>query len=393
LHRFVLVADCPNGFPQGTLVKRLAPLALLSLVPTFLNAAPTMGDLAPPIHFDKLFPEQPTANASFAALAGKVVVLELWATWCGPCVSAIPHLNELAEQFKNRPVVFLSVTDEDPAVVGAFLKKRPIRGLVGVAHTESALRLYDAQGVPATFLIDAEGRMAGSIDPETLSASMLEGLLAGRPLPLVNLKIVPHEGNTFTLGSRFAHNRFVASETLSGIAQELWGFQISPHRISGEPLNDPTTYDISLSLPGATSANFLSWARDVVSSAFHIKVNRETMEKDVWILANTGVKPPALKPAGTIKDLNNMGWYPAIPPATGGSLKLAYCPVPLIAAMLEGAVKKPVLDETGISGKYDIQMSYDKPDPEGAIEAIEKAGFKVEPARRRIDYLVVTTTQ
>jgi len=67
--------------------------------------------------------------------------------------------------------------------------------------------------------------------------------------------------------------------------------------------------------------------------------------------------------------------------------------VSLIAELVEAAVKKPVIDETGITGKYDIQFSYDKPDPEGAIEAIQKAGFKLEPARRMIDYLVVTRTQ
>ena len=372
-------------------MKRLALLALVSLAPSFLNAASTIGDVPPPIHFDKLFPEQPEANASFEALAGKVVVLELWATWCGPCVAAIPHLNELAEQFKDRPVVFLSVTDEEPAVVGAFLKKQPISGLVGIAHTNSALNLYDAGGVPATFLIDAKGKIAGSIDPETLSATVLEGLIAGRPLPLVDLTIRSHQGNTLTFGSRFGHNRFVTSGTLRSIVQDLWEFQ--DPRISGEPLDDPNVYDVSLSLPGATTTNLRSWERDVISSAFHIKVNRETVEKDVWILAKTNVKPPALKPTGTITDLNYMGWYPAIPPATGGSLKLAYCPVSLIAELVEAAVKKPVIDETGITGKYDIQFSYDKPDPEGAIEAMQKAGFKLEPARRMIEYLVVTRTQ
>jgi len=68
------------------------------------------------------------ANATLHALAGKAVVLEFWATWCAPCVAAIPHLNELATQFKDRPVVFLSVSDETPSVVEAFLQKHPIDG-------------------------------------------------------------------------------------------------------------------------------------------------------------------------------------------------------------------------------------------------------------------------
>ena len=120
-------------------MKRLGLFALLGLVlGSLLTAAVKVGDCGPAIHFDKLLPEQPAANASFEALAGKAVVLEIWATWCGPCVGAIPHLNELAEKFKDRPIVFLSVTNEEPAVVEGLLKKRPISGLVGIAHIERA---------------------------------------------------------------------------------------------------------------------------------------------------------------------------------------------------------------------------------------------------------------
>jgi len=369
-------------------VRHLALLALLGLTPT-LNAALNVGDAPPAIHFDKLYPEQPAVNASFEALAGKVVVLEFWATWCGPCVAAIPHLNELAEKFKDRGVVFLSVSEEEPAVVEAFLKKRPISGLVGVAHTKGPLQLYDAGGVPATFLIDAKGKIAGSIDPKMLSPSMLEGLLVGQMLPVVDLKIAALPATSLDLsGDGTVHNGLVLTGSLRFIVQNLWDFLGS--RISGEPLNDTNTYHVSLTIPGATSANFRPWAQDVIASAFHIKLNRKSRETDVWILAKPDVKPPALKPAGTITDLNDMGWYPAMPPATGGALKLAYCPVFIIAQMLEGTIKKPVVDETGITGKYDIQFRYEKPDPEGAIEAMRKAGFKLEPARRTIEYLMVT---
>jgi thiol-disulfide isomerase/thioredoxin len=104
-----------------------------------------VGDRALEIHFDKLLPEQPVASARFEALAGKVVVLEMWATWCGPCVKAIPHLNELAGKFKDRPVVFLSVTDEEQKVVEAFLNKRRISGWVGIAHTQNPMSSWQRE--------------------------------------------------------------------------------------------------------------------------------------------------------------------------------------------------------------------------------------------------------
>jgi uncharacterized protein (TIGR03435 family) len=379
---------------RSTILKRLLGLfALLGLTPALLTTATNVGDRPPEIQFDKLLPEQPAANASFEALAGKVVVLEMWATWCGPCVGAIPHLNELADEFRGRPIVFLFVTDEEPAVVEAFLKKRPISGLVGIAHSKSPLHLYGADAIPATFLIDAKGKIAGSTDPEMLSASMLENLLMGRRLPAIDLTIGPHPATNSIPITRTVRNGFVIGGTLRDIISFLWDIKAS--RITGEPLQDTNSYDLSLSIPGATPSNFRPWARDVIAAAFHIKANRESRETEVWILAKTDVNPAALVESTGLegKDLTKSGWFPAMPPAAGGSVKLVYSEAPVIAQLLERRVGKPVVDETGITGKYDFQMSYDKADPEGAIEAMRRAGFKVDAARRVIDFLVVARAE
>jgi uncharacterized protein (TIGR03435 family) len=371
-------------------VKLLSLFALFGLASALL-AATKAGDPAPEIHFDKLLPEQPVANARFAALAGKVVVLEMWATWCGPCVGAIPHLSELAEQFKDRPIVFLSVTDEEPAVVEAFLKKRPIGGLVGIAHTESPLQRYGVDGIPATFVIDAAGKIAGSVDPEFLSATMLENLIVGRPLPAINLTIRPHPDRNPVPASRIARNSLMLSLHLRSIVSLLWEIQDS--RISGEPLDDALVYDVSLSIPRATPENFRPWARDAIAAAFHIKVNRETRDTEVWILAKTQAKPAALQPTGTISDLTNPGLFPATPPSVGRSLKLVSTDVSFIARFLEPAVGKPIVDETGITGRYDFHVSFGDAGPQECIEAMRNAGFQVETARRTIDFLVVTSAE
>ncbi len=374
-------------------MKRLGLFALLGLASVSLLSAPTqVGDRAPEIHFDKLLPEQPAANASFEALAGKTVVLDMWATWCGACVAAIPHLNELAERFKDRPVVFLSVTDEEPAVVEAFLKKRPISGLVGVAHTESPMQRYSVETLSTTFLIDSAGKIAGSTDADMVNASMLEDLIAGRPLPPIDLMIRPLRTRNSISTWTGRNSLVMKGATLQSIISYLW--DIKQSRMAGEPLHDAAMYDLSLSIPGAIPANFRSWARDVISAAFHLKVNRETRETEVWILAKTDVKPVTLlEPALAADSTAFYGWRPAVPPAVGGLLNLAYSAVTFIAQFIEAAVKKPVLDETGITGKYDFHLSYDKADPEGSIEAMRKAGFKVEPARRTIEFLVVTRTE
>src|SRR5437870_3097657 len=99
---------------QRSLPMKLFSVLLLAIAPAF--SAVKTGDSAPAIKLDSLTPDRPVAEA-LAALKGKAIVLEFWATWCGPCVDSIPHLNELVDKFAGRPIEFLSVTDEDSAVV------------------------------------------------------------------------------------------------------------------------------------------------------------------------------------------------------------------------------------------------------------------------------------
>jgi uncharacterized protein (TIGR03435 family) len=365
-------------------MKRFIASALLGLTSAFfLSAELKLGDRPPQIHFDKLLPEQTVAHASFAALEGKVVVLEMWATWCGPCIAAIPHLNELAERFKGRPIVFISVTDEEPGLVQAFLKNRPISGLVGISHTESPTTLYGVDMIPATFLIDPAGKLAGSTDPEMLSASMLEDLMAGRPLPPVELTLQPSR-TTSTNSSFIGRNSvLIKGATLPNLVSSLWENHGS--RMTGAVLNDPTAiyYDLSLSIPVATPANFRSWARDVVAAALHIKVTRELREMDVWVLAKTDIKPAALLDPGPVTGVR----------LEPGSLKLTNSTVSDIAGYLEVGLRKTILDESGIPGRYDFHLSYSQANPESAFEAMQKLGFKVEPARRKIEFMVVSRAE
>jgi len=59
-------------------------------------------------------------------LKGKVIVLKVWATWCGSCVKEIPQLNGLVDRYKNdSSIVFLAITDDSKEEIGRFLVKRP----------------------------------------------------------------------------------------------------------------------------------------------------------------------------------------------------------------------------------------------------------------------------
>ena len=113
-------------------------------------------------------PETPFTDAAgkphtLAEFKGRVVVLNLWATWCGPCVAEMPTLAELSAAYAGKPVVVVPVSVdrvEDRANAMAFLAKRP--PLTFYSEPQFALAFAfkpPVDGLPATLLIDPQGRV------------------------------------------------------------------------------------------------------------------------------------------------------------------------------------------------------------------------------------------
>ena len=119
--------------------------------------------------------------------AGHAIVIEFWATWCGPCITAIPHLNALADRFRDRGIEFLSLTAEPEDTVRKFLRIHPIHGTVALDPNHVNANAFGPLiGIPDTVLIDDAGVMAAIIRPTELNENVLEDLLAHRPLRLQN---------------------------------------------------------------------------------------------------------------------------------------------------------------------------------------------------------------
>ena len=90
---------------------------------------------APPLRLTKLLQAPPNVSADWPELKGKLVVLEFWATWCTPCVDQIPHLNEMASELANQPVVFISITDDEEMQLNEFLKRTALKTWIGLDST------------------------------------------------------------------------------------------------------------------------------------------------------------------------------------------------------------------------------------------------------------------
>ncbi len=103
-------------------------------------------------------------SLKMSSLKGKVLILDFWATWCTPCRAQHPLYEQAKQRFRDRDeVVFLSVNaDEDPQPVGPFLDANRWSRLV---YYESGLaRLWQVNSIPATIVIDKNGRVSSRMD-------------------------------------------------------------------------------------------------------------------------------------------------------------------------------------------------------------------------------------
>lgn len=125
-----------------------------------------------------------------AALKGKVIVLDIWATWCVPCRAQHPLYGQVKERFQSNPdVVFLSIdTDEDRQLVKPFLEREQWRDTV---YFEDGLtRALAITSIPATIVIDRRGRVFTRMNgfvPERFVDMLTERIRDALEIKLVGL--------------------------------------------------------------------------------------------------------------------------------------------------------------------------------------------------------------
>lgn len=97
-------------------------------------------------------------ETSLSAFEGKVLFVNLWATWCGPCVVEMPSIQRLYEQFAQEDVAFLLVSDEAPDLVEKFAREQGWELPLYISDDEKP-SAFESLGIPATFILDRKGRI------------------------------------------------------------------------------------------------------------------------------------------------------------------------------------------------------------------------------------------
>ena len=108
---------------------------------------------------------------------GKPMVLEFWATWCGPCRTSIPHLNALHQKYKEKGLVIIGVTEEDNQTIRRFTKSVPMEYHPATDRNGKLSKEFAIQGIPHALLVNKSGEIVWEGHPMSLKESEIEKVL------------------------------------------------------------------------------------------------------------------------------------------------------------------------------------------------------------------------
>ncbi len=130
--------------------------AVLAAITTGAAATANVGAPAPDFALKTL--DGP--NMRLQEQRGKVVLINFWATWCGPCRQEIPHLNRIADKYRSAGLVLMGVNiDDDVRKAAEVADKLKVSFPVLLDTGKSVSKLYNLNAMPSTLVVDRSGRV------------------------------------------------------------------------------------------------------------------------------------------------------------------------------------------------------------------------------------------
>ena len=334
-----------------------------------------------------------------ADLKGKVVFLEFWATWCGPCVAGIPHLNRLIDALKGAPVVFLSVTDEPAETIEKYRKTHEMKAWVGIDEAGSSLKSFHVLSRPAGYLIGKDGTLLASLYPDDLKEKDVRDALAGhfpsRPIVWEDAPRPKAAGDA--AGKTYFEARISQASGAPGMTgsadglegrsmdfvqnvASIWDVPTSRVLVDSVPV---PAFNFTLKTPSERYERGHDLLKAAVQAAFGVSVAPEKRETDALVLTLSDAKDAPRPKPGVEGDKPGLMAY-------GGGRLLGKVPLSEVARALWMSLDKPVVDETGLKGEYQFDMEWKMSDRAELDRLLAAQGLSLVPGKRAVEFLRVS---
>lgn len=344
-------------------------------------------------------------------------MLEFWATWCGPCVDAIPHFNQLVDSVDSSKVVFLSIDDESASIIDTFVSRKKMAGWIAEDQSQKTLTAYGLNSRPFTVVIDGSGHIAFIGSPMDLKADLLMSWAERRTVSKAMIAKAslhnsstsrPPVGDSLVVPSTPSQGNSLFSLTISSVParkgyssmhgpEGSWEFNgVDAKFLLSKAYALPSDrfrflgtiktgqFKITVSHPGLGEATFAPALQLAVSSALGVSVTKQAKVEDTLVLSTIDKEQDKLSPPASI-------YTPQKVSISSGHLVAVNSTVDQVAAALEEYLGLPVVNNTKIDGIFDVEIELPSKDI-GTLQRVLQStlGLGLKPARSTVVSIIVS---
>ena len=364
------------------------------------------GEKVPDFTLDTVL-NAPSKSFKSADFKGKIIWIEFWATWCGPCISAMPHLAQMQAKYKDKLQV-ITVTNEKEERIRQFLKKKPFKLWFAIDGAEQLRKYFPFAIIPHSVLIDTEGNLFATSAPKDITEKVIDSLWA-KQKPKINLK-------TDNLTTDYVETYFKVLDTIK--KRVLW----QPEIKGGSSMLK--TFALDSNFKGRRLTFINVGLNNMYMRAFgdfpYGRTIDKVKDKSRYCLDIIVEKPQDLIPTLKAELVSKFNLHASIIPqnkevlllkvenkdlfnkitrntngkrtyfARHGEIDQQGITMKDFAEFLEiFGYGKFVLDETGNQEKFDIKFSFAPEDPLSLTKILNNMGLRLEKASKKIDMLTI----
>lgn len=368
-----------------------------------------IGDKVPNASIDLISPIN--EMTSLNDMKGKVVILDFWATWCGPCISNMAHLDSLHKKFAGA-LEIIAVSHEERGRLERFAKKRPVSFEYALSSDGILQDLFPHRVIPHSVIIDKSGVVRAITNPQNIDATVIQAVLNQETIDLPvksdniefdyamdyfnrdsstieAFEIQPYNPDipSFTKYQQGGNRITMHNTTITGMYREAFEmssyrlvFDIDGARVDWE--NTANRFNLDILVAPADSNKVKDVLKEKLLSTLEIKARVEKRTMEVIVMTLNDSIPFGLGLSNTEQtELTSRGDQYI---SNSASLNE-------FAQYLEnyGIVGMPVKDETGLAEKYKFNFAFDPENSQSFFDEMDRMGLKLKRKEREIEVLVI----
>ncbi|MBE16296.1 MAG: hypothetical protein CL867_08590 [Cytophagaceae bacterium] len=341
----------------------------------------------------------------------EVIILDFWATWCGPCLTAFPKLSSLQQQYPDRLKV-LAITDESPERIRSFLDTRPQEFTVAIDTSGVINRYFEHRVIPHYVILDAQKVVKAVVHSDFITKENIDKILAGEAIEFKEKKenlafdyrntfgdtnqeviyqstLLPYNPDASSVSNIAAKGNRIFAYNLTYPALLRMAYDMPYTRVI-ENFTTPARYEYKkenqycyeMIFPERLRENRLKLMQAEIAALSGIKARLETKETEVYLLQKIPNTTITLPVSTQSPDPNAITRY-------GQGISMQGQPMADLTNYFENVLERPVIDQTGYTKVYDLEVKWYIEDPAKGLATLAPYGLELVKSKRPITFLVL----